>query len=212
MGKISDWFPPFAGIIFVVLFVVVFALLGLEGQDATEKTAEEIAEHYQDNETKETLGSFGIGLAAAFMLFFGGWLRRFLRDAEGPTGILSAVAFGAAVVFSAGAAIAGSVHLALADLADDIDPIALQAINGIDYDLFLIFPVGLGVMAIAGGISALRHGALPKWLCWVGIVGGVAFFTPAFPVGLVLVPLWILIVSIIGISSARAGGGVPAAA
>jgi hypothetical protein len=212
MGKISDWFPPFTGIIFVALFVVVFALLGLEGQDATEKTAEEIAEHYQDNDTKEYFGAAGIGLAAAFMLFFGGWLRRFLRDAEGPTGILSTVAFGAAVVFSAGGAVAGSVHLALADLADDIDPIALQAINGIDYDLFLIFPVGLGVMAIAGGISALRHGALPKWLGWVGIVGGVAFFTPAFPVGLVLVPLWILIVSIIGISSARAGGGVPAAA
>jgi uncharacterized protein DUF4386 len=210
MGKISDWFPPFAGVLFVVLFVAVFALLG-EGQDATKKTAEEIADYYQDNETQQFLGSIGIGLAATFILYFGGWLRRLLRDAEGPDGILSTVAFGGVIVFSAGAAVAGSVHLALPDLADDIDPVALQAINGVDYSLFMFFPVGLGTMAIAAGISAVRHGALPKWLGWAGIVAGGLFFTPGFFVALGLVPLWILIVSIIGISRARAGGTPPAA-
>src|SRR5215211_6467232 len=148
MGKISKWFPPFAGVLFVVFFVVALVLTG-EGQDATKKTAQEIADYYQDNEDKQFLGSVGIGLAATFILYFAGWLRRVLRDAEGPDGILSAVAFGGALVFSAGAAVAGSIHLALPDLADDIDPVALQAINGIDYNLFMFFPVGLGTMAIA---------------------------------------------------------------
>jgi hypothetical protein len=152
-----------------------------------------------------------MGLAATFLLFFGGWLRRLLRDAEGPGGILSAVALGGAIVFSAGAAVGGSVHLALADLADDIDPVALQAINGIDSNLFMFFPVGLGVMLIAGGISAVRHGSLPKWLGWAGIVAGALFFTPAFFVALVLVPLWILVVSILGIMGSRSSGAAPAA-
>jgi hypothetical protein len=210
MGKISNWFPPFAGILFVAFFVVVFVLIG-EGQDATEKSAEEIVEHYQDNEDKEFIASISIGFAATFLLYFAGWLRRLLRDVEGPGGILSAVAFGGGIVFSAGAAIAGGIHLALPDLADDIDPVALQAINGIDYSMFMFFPVGLGTMAIAAGISAVRHGALPKWLGWVGIVAGALFFTPGFFVALFAVPLWILIVSIIGISRTRSAGAAPAA-
>jgi len=211
MGRISNWFPPFAGILFIAFYVLVFALIG-EGQDATEKTAEEIVDYYQDNETKEFIASIGMGLAATFILFFAGWLRRMLRDAEGPNGILSAVAFGGAIVFSAGAAVAGSVHLALPDLADDIDPVALQAINGIDYGLFMFFPVGLGTMAIAAGISAIRHGGLPKWLAWVGIIGGLLFFSPGFFVALGLVPLWILIVSIIGVMEAGRAETPPAAA
>jgi hypothetical protein len=205
MGRIQDWFPPFTGVIFVGLFIAVFALLG-EGQDATKKTAQEIVDYYQDNETRQFVGSLCIGIASVFILFFGGWLRRLLRDAEGPNGILSAVAFGGAIVFAAGGAVGGSIHLALSDLADDIDPIALQAINGIDYDLFMLFPVGLGTMAIAGGISAVRHGALPKWLGWLGIVAGALFFSPGFFIALGLVPLWILIVSIVGIRNAGAGG------
>jgi uncharacterized protein DUF4386 len=211
MGKISNWFPPFTGIIFVALFVLVFVLIG-DGVDATKETAQEVVDHYKDNEDKETIAAFAIGFASMFILFFGGWLRRLLRDAEGPDGILSAVAFAGTIVFAAGGAVGGSIHLALPDLADDIDPVALQAINGIDYDLFMLFPVGLGTMAIAGGISAVRHGALPKWLGWLGIVAGVLFFTPGFFGALVLVPLWILIVSIVGVRNAGAAGAAPTAA
>ena len=211
MSTISKWFPPFTGVIFVALFVVILILIGM-GQDATDKTAQEIVTHYQDNNTKESIGSILIAFASVFILYFGGWLRRMLRDAEGPDGILSTVVFGAAVVFSAGAAIGGSIHLALADLADDIDPIALQAINGIDFDMFFFFPVGLGTMILATGISAVRHGSLPRWLAWVGVVVGVLFFSPVFWVDFVAAPLWILIVSIIGISRATRSEAAPATA
>jgi hypothetical protein len=211
MGKISKWFPPFTGVIFVALFVVILILIG-QGQDATKKTAQEIVNHYNDNNTKESIGSICIGFASVFILYFGGWLRRMLRDAEGPDGILSTVVFGAVVVFSAGAAVGGSIHLALADLADDISPVALQAINGIDFDLFFFFPVGLGTMILATGISAVRHGSLPRWLAWVSIVVGVLFFSPVFWVDFVAAPLWILIVSIIGISRATRSDAAPATA
>jgi hypothetical protein len=136
----------------VALAIVITIMIG-QGQDATDKTAQEIVNHYTDHNTKESIASILIGFAAIFILYCGGWLRRLLRDAEGPGGILSAVAFGGAVVFSAGAAVGGSIHLALADLADDIDPVALQAINGIDFDMFFFFPVGLGTMVLASGIS-----------------------------------------------------------
>jgi hypothetical protein len=209
MNAGKSWIAPATGVVLVALMVAIVAMIG-EGQDATDKTAQEVVNHYKDHETKETIASLGIGLAGTFMLFFAGWLRRVLRDAEGPDGILSTVAFGGGVVFAAGAAVGGSIHLALPDLADDIDPVALQAINGIDFDMFMFFPVGLGTLAIASGISAVRHGAMPKWLGWLGIVGGFLFFAgPGFLAALFLVPLWILIVSIMGIM--RAGDGAPPA-
>jgi len=201
MGKISRWFPPFTGIIFVVLVVLITILIG-QGQDATKKSAEEIVNHYKNHDTRESIGAILIVFAATAMLFFGGWLRRVLRDAEGPDGILSAVAFGGAVTFSAGAAVAGSIHLALPDLADDISPVALQAINGIDYDMFFFFPVGLGTVFLATGISAVRHGALPKWFAWVSVVLGVLSFTPVFFIFFFIGPIWFLILSIIGIRRA----------
>jgi hypothetical protein len=211
MGKISKWFPPFTGIIFVALVVAITILIG-QGQDASKKTAQEIVNHYQDNNTRESIGAILIVFASATLLYFGGWLRRVLRDAEGPEGILSAVVFGAAVVFSAGAAVAGSIHLALPDLADDINPVALQAINGIDFDMFFFFPVGLGTIFLATGISAVRHGAFPKWFAWVSVVLGVLSFTPVFFIIFFIGPLWFLVLSIIGIRRAVSDGGAPAAA
>jgi len=211
MGKISKWFPPFTGVIFAILVIAIGILLGT-GQDATKKTAAEIVDHYRNHGGKDTVGAILIVYAAASLIFFGGWLRRLLRDAEGPGGILSAVAFGGAVAFAAGGAVAGSIHLALPDLADDINPVALQAINGIDYDMFEFFPVGLGTLILATGISAVRHGALPRWLAWVSVVFGVLFFTPVFFIFFYVGPLWFLVIGIYGIMRVVREEPAPAAA
>jgi hypothetical protein len=205
MGRISRWFPPFTGIVFVGIAIAVTILMG-QGQDATDKTAQEVVNHYLNHETKETIAAILIGFAGIFILYFGGWLRRILRDAEGPDGILSTVAFGGAVVFSAGAAVAGSIHLALPDLADDIDPVAIQAINGIDFDMFMFFPVGLGTMILAAGISSVRHGAMPKWLGWFSVVLGVIFVSPVFWVIFFIGPVWFLLVGIWGMRNALSDG------
>src|SRR4051812_3122314 len=124
MGKISRWFPPFTGLVFAVLVIAISILLG-QGQDATKKTAEEVVNHYKDHSTRETIGAILIVYASTSMLFFGGWLRRLLRDAEGPDGILSSVAFGGAVAFSAGGPGAGPRPLALPGFAYRVNPGAL---------------------------------------------------------------------------------------
>src|SRR5262249_3112328 len=117
MGKISKWFPPFTGVIFAILVIAIGILLGT-GQDATKKTAAEIVDHYKNHGGKDSVGAILIVYAAATIIFFGGWLRRFLRDAEGPGGILSAVAFGGAVAFAARAAGARPRRPALPGLGD----------------------------------------------------------------------------------------------
>src|SRR5436309_1436453 len=210
MGRISKWFPPFTGVIFVGLFIAASFLLG-EGQDPKKKTPQEIVNHYNDHFARETAAVVVIAFACVFILYFGGWLRRVLRDAEGPDGILSTVVFGGAIVFAAGAAIAAGIHFALVDLADDINPIAIQALNALDDETFLFFPIGLGTVVLATGISAVRHGALPRWLAWVSVVLGVIFLSPFFWLVFFVGPLWFLAVSIWGIRQALAEPG-PAAA
>jgi hypothetical protein len=202
----SDWVAPLLGVVFVAAYVAVAIILG-EGQDATKKTANELVTYYRDHDTEQTIGALLIGVAAITLLFWAGHLRRVLRDAEGPTGVLSAVAFAGAIVFAAGAIVGGTIHFALADYSDHtdvVDPLVFQALNAFDWDNFLFFPVGLGTMLLASGISTLRHGALPKWSGWLAIVLGITFLTPAFPVGLFGSAVWVLVVSIVLMM--RAGG------
>jgi hypothetical protein len=212
MGKISKWFPPFCGVIFAALFVAINILLG-EGEDPKDKSPAELVRHFDSNFGREIAAAICILFAAVFILYFGGWLRRLLRDAEGPEGVLSAVAFAGVVVFAAGAAVIGSIHFALTDLADDINPVAVQALDAIDDDSFLFFPIGLGTMVLATGISAVRHGALPRWLAWTSVVLGVLFTFPAtFWIVFFIGPIWFLIIGIIGIRRALADGAAPATA
>jgi hypothetical protein len=193
-------------LVFVAAYVAVAILLG-EGQDATKKSADELVTYYKDHETAQTIGALLIGVAAITLLFWVGLLRRVLRDAEGPTGILSAVAFAGAIVFAGGAIIGATIHFALADYSDHtdvVDPQVFQTLNAFDWNNFLFFPVGLGTMLLASGISVVRHGALQKWLGWVAIVLAVIFVTPAFPVALFGTAAWVLAVSIVWLREGRA--------
>jgi hypothetical protein len=206
MSNRTGGVAPLMGVVFVAAYVAVAIILG-EGQDATKKTADELVTYYRDHDTEQTIGALLIGVAAITLLFWAGQLRRVLRDAEGPTGILSAVAFAGAIVFAGGAIVGATIHFALADYSnntDVVDPLVFQALNAFDWDNFLFFPVGLGTMLLASGISTLRHDALPKWLGWAAIVLAITFATPAFPVGLFGTALWVLVVSIVWLMRGRA--------
>lgn len=109
--------------------------------------------------------------------------------------MLSAVAFAGAIVFAVGAAVGATLHLALADTPDDIDPVAVQALNALDWDYFIPFAVRMSTLLLAAGISVVRHGALPKWLGWIAIVLVVAAYTPAGFFAFLAGGLWILVTS-----------------
>ena len=201
------WVAPALGILFVVLFVAITLIFG-EGQDATEKTADEIVDYYQDHDTEQNIAAILVGIAATALLFFAGYLRRVLYRASDSEGFLPTVAWGGAIVFASGAIFSATIHLALADLSDDTDvvePVVLQTLNALDWDNFLFFPVGLGTLILATGISAVRSGALPRWLAWLGVVVGVLFFTPVFYASFFGGPLFLLITSIVLLRQERRG-------
>lgn len=208
--RLKAWLAPLAGTVFVVL-VVLAAIVAGDPPDATEESAQEVFEFYADNEDEQFGGALLFALAGVFLLFFAGWLRMVLRGAEGPGGMLSAVAFAGAIILVAGIATSAAFTIATADVAGDIeDPIVFQTLNALSWGFWAPIAVGVITFFVATGVSILRHGAFAKWLGWVAIVIGILMFSPAFIVAAPAAGLWVLFVSITAALRARGGGAPPA--
>ena len=190
-----DWWVPLTGVAFVVLALVAVGVGG-EPPDA-DSPVQEIVDHYRDNEDAIFAGALLLGLAGTLLIFFAGVLRKVLREAEGEGGVLSIVAFAGAVVLAIGAAIDGTISIALADKADTIDPAAVQALQALWDNDFLPLAMGTAVFLFASGLSIVRHAALPKWLGWAAILFAVISLTPIGFAGFIGGAVWILVVSVL---------------
>jgi len=168
---------PLTGAAFIVLVVAGF-VVGGEPPDVTDDSAAKIVDFYTDNKDAVIAGAIMATLAGTLFVYFGGYLRQVLLDAEGPGGILSSIAFAGVIIFAVGVAIDSTISFALADTANDIDPAAAQALTALyNYD-FLVFAMGLQIFLLGTGLSIVRHGALPKWIGWLAIVIAVITVTP----------------------------------
>jgi hypothetical protein len=206
----KEWLVPLTGVAFFVLLIVSFVVAG-EAPD-TDEGASEVVDFYTDNKDSIMAGA-GIGtIAASALVFFGAYLRKVLRAAEGGTGILSLTAFIGTVIIAIGGAIDSTISFAMAETAEDIDPTSLQALHALFENDFFPIALGLQVLLLASGISIVRHGALPTWLGWVAIVFGVIAITPIGFVSFMAGALWIVVVSILLSIRARGESGAAPAA
>jgi len=115
--------------------------------------------------------------------------------------VLAAVGFG----------VLAFVHLALADAADSSNTIGTaQVLNVLDNNDFIPVAAGMGVLLLGAGMSAVRHGGLPKWLGWAGVVIGILAFTPAGFFAFLASGIWIALAGIL-LTQAR-GSAAPAPA
>ena len=202
MRNNKEWLVPLTGVAFVVVVILSF-VFGGEPPDH-EDPVREIVDHYVDNKDAIEIGAVLSTLAGAFLVFFFGYVRKILRAAEGPGGMLSLVAFAGAVIIALGAAIDSTLAFAIAEAADDIDPTATQALQAFWDNDFLPFALGGLLLQLATGISIVRHGALPKWLGWVAIVLGIVSLTPVGFFAFLVTAVWILVVSVLLARRARA--------
>ena len=167
---------PLTGVGFIVLGIVSF-IVGGEPKSADDPLRE-IVSYYVDNKNSVEAGAF-IGVAATVLLvFFGAYLRRFLRAAAGEGEMLSIVSFVGIAIVAVGFAIDTTILIALSESADDINPVAVQSLQALWDNDFV--PLALGVLLFlwGTGLSVIRSGVLPKWLGWVMIVLGVVGLTP----------------------------------
>ena len=203
MNDSKGWLVPLTGVGFVVVAIIGF-IVGGEPKDASHP-ASEIVDWYIDNKDSVEIGAF-IGVAATVLLvFFGAYLRNVLRAAAGGTDMLSLVSFIGVVVVAVGFAIDTTISIALAERADDIDPIAVQSLQALWDNDFV--PIALGILLFlwATGLSVLRTGALPKWIGWIMILLGIVALTPIGFASFIGTAVLILVISILLAVRARSG-------
>jgi hypothetical protein len=200
------------GIVFVALQLGLGATLG--GAPALDAPAGEI-QSYLVNDGSEVLLATTMGtLSAFFFLWFLGTARTFLRAAEGATGSLSTVAFGAGLVTITLATTAALPTVALAwdNTAALADPGLVQAAWNLN--TLALVPIGssAGAFCLAAAVIILRTRVMPAWVGLIGVLAGVVsviatFFlvaddpdsalgTPANLGGFLLAMLFILLLSI----------------
>jgi hypothetical protein len=208
MNRSKEWLVPLTGVAFVVVLIVSFLVMG-EPKDA-DSPVREIVDFYVDNKDSVEIGAIASAAAGLLLIFFGAYLRQVLRAAAGGEGeILSLVSFVGLVVVAVGAAIDGTISFALAESADDIDPVAVQALQALWDNDFV--PLLLGVQAFlwATGITVIRSGVFPKWLGWVMLGFGVVGFTPIGFVAAIAAAILVLVFSILLTLRARSAPSAP---
>jgi hypothetical protein len=201
-----EWLVPLTGVGFIVLGIVSF-IVGGEPKSADDPLRE-IVSFYVDNKNSVEAGAF-IGVAATVLLvFFGAYLRRFLRAAAGEGEMLSIVSFVGIAIVAVGFAIDTTILIALSESADDINPVAVQSLQALWDNDFV--PLALGVLLFlwGTGLSVIRSGVLPKWLGWLMIVLGVVGLTPIGFVSAIGAAILVLALSIL--LSVRARGAAAA--
>ena len=182
-----------SGVLFGIVIAVATVLAGDQPDES--KPAAKVLSYWQDHQTRAIATALLAHAAAVLFVFFGAGLRSALRSGEAEEATYSVVAFGGSVLTAAGFVIVGMITLAATTAADHGAQEAVYTINQISAADWIPFTAGLSVLMLAAGVGGLRTLALPRWLSWVAIVLGVAFFTPVGAFGFLLVPLWVIAVS-----------------
>jgi hypothetical protein len=204
MTRSKDWLAPLTGVAFIVVGILGFAVGG--EPSSADDPAPKIVQFYVDNKDSVEFGAILTAVAGVLLIFFGAYLRNVLHAAAGPGEILSLVSFVGLVVVAVGVAIDATISFALAEAADDIDPVAAQALQALWDNDFI--PMIMGVMAFlwATGLAILKSGVLPRWLGWLMIVLGVLAATPVGFVAAIGAAILVLVISIMLTLRARPVG------
>jgi hypothetical protein len=203
MSRSRAGIAPWTGVAFVVIGILSF-IVGGEPKSADEPVRE-IVDFYVDNKDSVEIGAImGVG-AGILLIFFGAYLRTFLRAAAPEDDLLPMVSFIGFVIVAIGFAIDGTIVFAAAEAADDIAPSAVQALQALWDNDFLPLILGVECFLWGTGLAVLRSGALPRWLGWVMVVLGVAGMTPIGFVSAIGSALLVLVLSVmLGLRAGRA--------
>jgi hypothetical protein len=207
MSKSSkEWLVPLTGIAFILVLVASFIIIGEDPPEAKEG-GQEIIDFYVDNKDSIRVGTLMTPLAAVLLIFFFAYVNKLVSAARTQPSLTATVAVVGAGIVGVAASIDAMLEFALAEAAEDLDPAAAQAIQGIWDNDFIPFALGTALAFLATGIGLVKSGILPKWLGWVAVALGVLAITPVGFFAAPVAALWIVVVSIMLAMRARNGAG-----
>ena len=192
---------PLSGLLFIVLLIVSFVVMGTEPPDA-EDSAQEIADFYVDEKDSVQLSAVLGAASLVFLVFFANYLRR-LFAAAGDAPLSATVLVGVAIT-TVGVAFDATLSFAIAEAADDIEPTSVETLQALWDNDWVPMALGALIFLISVGVSTIQTGALPAWLGWVALVLAVIAFTPIGFAAFIGTGVWILVVS--GLLTFRARG------
>lgn len=195
-GRRNQWLLPLAGVGFVVLGIISFIIQGEPKQ--ADEPVNEIVDFYLDNKDSIIAGQVIGAIAGLLLIVFGAYLASVLRSADEGVWVLPLLPLVGLVIMDVGFAIDGTILIALAEAADDIEPTSVQTLQALWDNDFLPIALGAMVFLFSFGIAVVRSGALPRWLGWVAILLGIVALIP--PIGFAAfigTAVLILIVSIL---------------
>ena len=200
MNGWARWWPV-SGLAFVALWVVCGWIT-----DSTPDTGDDdakIATYFTKNshQTEGWVGFLVVLAASLLFIWFLAKLRERMLKAEGGTGTLSAMAYGAGIGGVALWLVASGLVAAAAVSADDttkfvLDPNTYRILNNAAY---LIWASGSTIVLItvaATAAIARRSGLLPKWLAWLSFVVAASMLVSIFFIPFLVFLGWVLVVSV----------------
>ncbi|WP_062464010.1 hypothetical protein [Demequina soli] len=209
-----DRIAPWSGAIAGVAWVAQDALAQFREDDAPGGgTVAYIADHLATN----VAASLCLVVMAIALLFFAATLRTTLRDSEGVVGTFSGVAYGGWLVAVAGAAQMLVWNMSLIHGVPAGADTALHTLDYVAYFAWDAVAIGVAGAFIATGLGIVTGAALPRWFGIVtlvlGVLGalGAAGIPPGGMVSYVLLPFWLVAVSIMmARRQRRSRAGAPA--
>jgi hypothetical protein len=188
---------PLSGIVFVAL-IVVGVLLGGSTPESTDSGAT-VASYYDAHQTRLFILSFVLATAGLFVVLFASILGRSLSEVEESGGsIWDRVVLGGSILFAASTGLVGAMNFALADNPTKVSASALQALNLLMNDTWVLWNAALGVFMLGAAGAWLTSPRGARWLGWVALVLGVALFIPFADFFAFLASgIWIIITSVI---------------
>jgi hypothetical protein len=212
-----------AGIVFAVLVIVGFVFVVPKPPDI-DSSAAAFASYYTDHQDAIRAGLTIIGIGLFFFIWFLGTLRGALAAAEGGTGNLSSIAFGAGLIGAAVLMVGLTAGEAAAFRPGDVDPGVTRGLS----DIFVVSaaPAAAALTAFFAAIAmaGFRYRALPGWAAWISAIAAVCQL-PAFGAGVtqtgafagdgvlgLFVPIFAFLVGLVSISIALMRSPAPAAA
>jgi hypothetical protein len=200
-GALHRW-GPLAGPIFVVLMIAGFAISGSSPDpDASNlKITAYLAK--KSNYDKNVVAFFILLLALLFLVAFFAALRSRLAQAEGGTGNVAALAYGAGIASAVFLIVAICIFVSPVLAAHDakknaLDPGIYRLTQDLGYMIWVASVVVGALVIWATSAVALRTGVLPRWFAWFGVVIGVLALLAIFFIPIFLYWLWILIAGIL---------------
>jgi Domain of unknown function (DUF4386) len=203
MARQLERWAPLGGIIFVVLmFTGTFFVADVPDADSSkQKIADYLTD--SDNHTRNLIGAYIWVVGALTFLWFAAHLRSVLRAAEGGTGLLSNIAFGAGVIYSALMMVSAVAFAAVAYAVGlrDATVSEVDIVRVLPQFAWMILLLGAGfagiVVILTSCILSFQTGVLPRWLAWLGVVMAILLLFDVLYVNIVPFLVWVLAASIV---------------